>query len=1304
MSRAHSERGLSLLEVMVATSLVLGSLFATVAAMDSGVQAATAADRRVQATALATSDIETLRSMPYERIGLAAGTAGFVPRFEGADTVEVDAPAFEPTAEVGANGTTFRIVRHVTWATVSPTGGTDIIGGYKHLVVDVSWPGPRGGSVRVDSAVSPYYQAQPCAQRWVDESEAELGGVVNAYYPGSGPVAADAEQIRVGAARGSGRVIAGDVVLVIQMEGPDAGTYEYALATNDPSGGMLSVTGRGAAGGLVHAYGATGRFQVVRVASNGVTSIVDPVVPLKWDGSVGGVVAIDAPTQLDLSAGIDASNAGIDIDRPVGFVTSLTRLLPGGSSSGSGGGLVLVRAAQLGSGGFIDAHGDGGGGTVVLLAETGGLETVGIDASGRAVGASPGAVLTSTSPGGVTTGGADGTPGTMISNVWPDRLDGHGVDAGCLPAVSVTVSTLTPAVSTAGGATPARFRIDVVNRTGRGTATGLAISAVLPGGVQFASGTGVKLSGGATFDGGVKPSAGDTTPRWGTFTVPPGGGITFEVTVVVTLDTAPGAATNVVRAAYTSRAGAAVAVASDSALTVSRFSCPVPWTDDAPTGGISGLLNGYYPVAATVSSGSTMVMVGAPTGNSTPISAGDLLLISRWDAATGPSATDYEYVVAASTDVDGRVRVSGSGPGGGVVADYPVSTDAASPSAGGAQLIRVPTYGDTHLDGTVVGQAWNGSTGGVVAFDVAGTLDLAGGSVDLDGLGSAGAGGLTVIRSALVAGTGTITASGSPGGAGGTVVVASAIGSTPGLTALARGSGAPGGVVLLPALNNSTDVGGSTPGTVGTIASSALSGALLGVGCRPMLTVTPTTATPTRYRVSGQTATWTVTVAALPDRPTVRDVAVFASPPKGFEFSGTRSVVLGGGAVRTPEVEPSSSDPLTWGSFDLPGGSVVSITFDTKIAAGAGRYDLPVVVRGAGPDGNVGGGYSGSEFDMDDVSILDVVSPRVMARSVVDRLTGGSATTGFALDDVDDVTWTSGSLPAAPNDARPIDIVQSTGLFLPTAMEFPGATVRTQLRFAAATAGDTVCAYGQVVRSSSGQVLSTVGSSSAPIGCVTGTTPAAFDVAVVDPNGAPIVWTGAILDDLRLRIIGWSSGAGPIVLDRAGLTRSWAGVDVAMQTASVIDATSGSPISALVNQLSGPVAATSFDVGPAPIGVTFSPSRFVDLQFPSVVPDGSTASSAALTLRWAASSTSRVCWYAEVRVDSTILGTIGGTSAAPFCRDDASTAQTDSFELPAGTIERARPVTIRMYAVVTAGSAPTLRFEQATMAIGWGRS
>ena len=226
MSRAHSERGLSLLEVMVATSLVLGPLFATVAAMDSGVQAATAADRRVQATALATSDIETLRSMPYERIGLAAGTAGFVPRFEGADTVEVDAPAFEPTTEVGANGTTFRIVRHVTWATVSPTGGTDIIGGYKHLVVDVSWPGPRGGSVRVDSAVSPYYQAQPCAQRWVDESEAELGGVGGDEYRGSGAVGGDAEQIRVGAGGGGGRGRAGDGVLVVGMEGGGGGSDE----------------------------------------------------------------------------------------------------------------------------------------------------------------------------------------------------------------------------------------------------------------------------------------------------------------------------------------------------------------------------------------------------------------------------------------------------------------------------------------------------------------------------------------------------------------------------------------------------------------------------------------------------------------------------------------------------------------------------------------------------------------------------------------------------------------------------------------------------------------------------------------------------------------------------------------------------------------------------------------------------------------------------------------------------------------------------------------------------------------------
>jgi uncharacterized repeat protein (TIGR01451 family) len=57
------------------------------------------------------------------------------------------------------------------------------------------------------------------------------------------------------------------------------------------------------------------------------------------------------------------------------------------------------------------------------------------------------------------------------------------------------------------------------------------------------------------------------------------------------------------------------------------------------------------------------------------------------------------------------------------------------------QVIRVPQVGDATLTSSLTGLPWNGSVGGVLAVDVAGTLNLNGATVSVDGLGFRGRAG-----------------------------------------------------------------------------------------------------------------------------------------------------------------------------------------------------------------------------------------------------------------------------------------------------------------------------------------------------------------------------------------------------------------------------------------------------------------------------------------------------------------------------------------------------------------------------------
>ena len=158
--------------------------------------------------------------------------------------------------------------------------------------------------------------------------------IINTYFPGSGTAAANTSSLTLGAAAiGTQPVAAGDLLLVMQMQGADidatntssygdgltsarasgslfnarfnAGQYEYVIATNNVplTGGTLTISTA-----LIYSYdNATAtttsgqrRFQVIRIPQYlNMTLGANYTVPA-WNGRVGGVLAFDVARTLTL--------------------------------------------------------------------------------------------------------------------------------------------------------------------------------------------------------------------------------------------------------------------------------------------------------------------------------------------------------------------------------------------------------------------------------------------------------------------------------------------------------------------------------------------------------------------------------------------------------------------------------------------------------------------------------------------------------------------------------------------------------------------------------------------------------------------------------------------------------------------------------------------------------------------------------------------------------------------------------------------------------------------------------------------
>jgi len=293
---------------------------------------------------------------------------------------------------------------------------------------------------------------------------------------------------------------------------------------------------------------------------------------------------------------------------------------------------------------------------------------------------------------------------------------------------------------------------------GSANATTVSISDALPANTSL-----VSVGAGCTGTGPITCSVGTLAPATSSSS--------FTFTVVAN---AAGTVSNVATVAYN---GLATLNDSETVTTlVEAKICASPGKDGAG-GTLAGIKNDYWPGTLTPAAGATSLVVGARAAGgagTTTIAAGDLLIVMQMqDAAfdttndetygegtgstratgTGSGAATtlnnagrWEYVVAtnAVSAAGGTLNFSGGGSSGGLLYNYTSQTFATTTTQGQRtyQVIRVPQYTTATLGSTLTAKAWDGSTGGVLAVDVSGTLTLGSSTVSVNGLGFRGGGGI----------------------------------------------------------------------------------------------------------------------------------------------------------------------------------------------------------------------------------------------------------------------------------------------------------------------------------------------------------------------------------------------------------------------------------------------------------------------------------------------------------------------------------------------------------------------------------
>ncbi|MBC8053701.1 MAG: gliding motility-associated C-terminal domain-containing protein [Sphingobacteriaceae bacterium] len=204
--------------------------------------------------------------------------------------------------------------------------------------------------------------------------------------------------------------------------------------------------------------------------------------------------------------------------------------------------------------------------------------------------------------------------------------------------------------------------------------------------------------------------------------------------------------------------------------------CGTPGLDGS--GNISGSINTYFPVSGniTLSSGTKQVQLSSVPPNDNygnnfgtkPISAGDMLLIIQMQDATinfsdnnlygannssyGPdnlggtgftalgNTGTFEYVIATNAVGlgGGNLTFRGAGVNKGTVHTYFAADETSVRGKRTFQVVRIPQYSNLVLSSSINTPPFNGHAGGIIAFDVSGSMNFSGFTIDASSRGFRG--------------------------------------------------------------------------------------------------------------------------------------------------------------------------------------------------------------------------------------------------------------------------------------------------------------------------------------------------------------------------------------------------------------------------------------------------------------------------------------------------------------------------------------------------------------------------------------
>lgn len=338
------------------------------------------------------------------------------------------------------------------------------------------------------------------------------------------------------------------------------GSDEHPSANDNNSGGGGGAGfANGGKGGNSYStnlpfggYGGTGVAQTVGLLTmgggGGAGSRNNSSGILSSGGAGGGIVIVRAGRIVVTSTGtIDVSGKNANAYAP----------LNDAGGGGGGGGTALILASQAGSGtltinasggngsnawptdtgGIGDAHGPGGGGGGGYVAVSGATVSATANISNGVHGTTTSAAFQY--------GAADGSLGTNNTGASLGQVPGVSTGSACYPQLTVTKQTVPAQPVSILPNSVIRYHVTLANAAGKATATSVTLTDPLPGTApnpftgtpqwqyQTAPAYTLTVGGGTTRPTTVDPANNATVPAWSTFSVPGGGTISLDFSVLV---------------------------------------------------------------------------------------------------------------------------------------------------------------------------------------------------------------------------------------------------------------------------------------------------------------------------------------------------------------------------------------------------------------------------------------------------------------------------------------------------------------------------------------------------------------------------------------------------------------------------------------------------------------------------------------------------------------------------------------------------------------------------------------------------